>query len=136
MLRMGSHQSQMVFLNHQLPNGSWPCENGQTQHYPFFIILHFLNQADYMNISKPSTPNSPCTVYLPTYLGDLWGKSCSIFQHHGSLFRHVQMVIPWCFSIFFGLNVASGDGAITLDEFTKLVQSPKLKSLSQSVKGW
>ena len=39
------------------------------------------------------------------------------------------MVIPWCFSIFFGLNVASGDGAITLDEFTKLVQSPKLKSL-------
>jgi hypothetical protein len=39
------------------------------------------------------------------------------------------MVIPWCFSIFFGLNVASGDGAINLDEFTKLVQSPKLKSL-------
>ena len=42
-------------------------------------------------------------------------------------------VIPWCFSIFFGLNGgaprASGDGAITLDEFTKLVQSPKLKSL-------
>ena len=94
----------------------WKEDFGETFLFMLFeclIILHHDFQwHNYYRYLQKNNPYGPCMEYLPTWLGHLWGKCISIFQHHRASERCDQLVTVcdrtqrWCTYLPVSSNMA------------------------------